>query len=217
MWGLLALTFVLTVLCAIRLEYNYRSMLVLHSRLGTEPGRWKPVYSDFVKVWLATLGVFLLTVAVMGAIVGAAFDGSLALLSGKTRGMGPWLALLFIVGIVFFGFMALLVSAPARAYREARMFQITWNQIGVSHMARFKCHLRASRFVGLRIRNLLLTLLTLGFYRPFARVNEYRMKLESVTLHVKGGVDQLAGQLQRQQQNGVGDALADAAGLDLIG
>ena len=58
--GQLALTLVLTVLCAIRLEYNYRSMLVLQSRLGTEPGRWKPVYMDFVKVWLATLGVFLL-------------------------------------------------------------------------------------------------------------------------------------------------------------
>ncbi|AVS73117.1 YjgN family protein [Paracidovorax cattleyae] len=217
MWGLLALTLVLTVLCAIRLEYNYRSILVLHSRLGTEPGRWKPVYMDFVKVWLATVGVFLLTVAGMSAIVGAAFGGSLALLSGKMQHMGIWLAMLFIVGIVFFGFLALLVSAPARAYREARLFQITWNQIGVSHVARFKCHLRARRFVGLRIRNLLLTLLTLGFYRPFARVNEYRMKLESVTLHVKGGVDQLAGQLQRQQQSGVGDALADAAGLDLIG
>ncbi len=217
MWGLLALTLVLTVLCAIRLEYNYRSMLVLQSRLGTEPGRWKPVYMDFVKVWLATLGVFLLTVAVMSAAVGAAFGGSLALLSGKARGMGPWLFLLILFGIVFFTFLALLISAPARAYREARMFQITWNQIGVSHVARFKCRLRARSFVALRIKNLVLTLLTLGFYRPFARVSEYRMKLESVTLHVKGGVDQLAGQLQRQQQNGVGDALADAAGLDLIG
>ncbi|GKS84188.1 hypothetical protein AVMA1855_08570 [Acidovorax sp. SUPP1855] len=71
--------------------------------------------------------------------------------------------------------------------------------------------------MGLRLKNILLTVVTLGFYRPFARVSEYRMKLESVTLHIKGGVDQVAGQLVRQQQGGVGDALADAAGLDLIG
>jgi hypothetical protein len=38
------------------------------------------------------------------------------------------------------------------------------------------------------------------------------MKFESVTLHIKGGVDQIAGILVRQQQGGLGDALADAAG-----
>ena len=43
------------------------------------------------------------------------------------------------------------------------------------------------------------------------------MKTESVTLHVKGGLDQLAGQLARQQQGGVSDAIADAVGLDLVG
>ena len=60
------------------------------------------------------------------------------------------------------------------------------------------------------------TLVTLGLFRPFAVVSEYRMKLESVTLHIKGGVDQVAGTLARQQTGGIGDALADAAGLELI-
>ena len=97
------------------------------------------------------------------------------------------------------------------------MFLLQWNNIGVSQVARFRCTLSVRGFVWLRVRNLLLTLLTLGFYRPFARVSEYAMKLESVTLHVKGGVDQLAGQMLRHQEGGLGDALADAAGLDLIG
>ena len=57
-----------------------------------------------------------------------------------------------------------------------------------------------------------------GRYRSsVSSVSEYRMKTESVTLHVKGGVDQVAGTLVRQQDGGLGDALADAAGLDLIG
>ncbi|MDA8519266.1 YjgN family protein [Acidovorax sp. NCPPB 4044] len=217
MWGLIAVALALTVLCFIRLEYNYRSMLVLHSRLGSEPGRWKPVYMDFVKVWLATVAVFILSVLLIGAVLGVAFGGSWMLIAGKVQRLGMWLFVFIVAGIFLFGFLMLLASAPARAYREARMFQLTWDQIGVSRMARFKCNLRAGRFVGLRIKNLFLTLLTLGFYRPFARVSEYRMKLESVTLHVKGGVDQVTGQLVRQQQSGVGDALADAAGLDLIG
>ena len=97
------------------------------------------------------------------------------------------------------------------------MFQLMWNNIGVSHLARFKCHMTSGRYVWLRIKNMLLTLITLGLYRPFARVSEYRMKVESVTLHIKGGVEQVAGAMVRQQQGALGDALADAAGLDLIG
>ena len=117
------------------------------------------------------------------------------------------------VGAVFLLF---LVSAPARAYREARIFHLVWNNVGVSHIARFRCNLRVRGYVLLRIKNIFLTLLTLGFYRPFAAISEYRMKTQSVTLHVKGGLDQLAGQLVKQQ-DGLGDAIADAVGLDLVG
>ena len=123
---------------------------------------------------------------------------------------------LILVGGIAFIFGLFLVSAPARAYREARMFKLVWNNVGVSRIARFKCDLRARRYVLLRVKNMLLTLLTLGFFRPFAMVSEYRMKTESVTLHVKGGLDQLVGQLAREQ-GGLGDALADAVGLDLVG
>jgi uncharacterized membrane protein YjgN (DUF898 family) len=134
----------------------------------------------------------------------------------KLRGMG-FLAILIgiavAIGVVLLLFLA---SAPARAYREARMFQLVWNNIGVSQVARFRCRLKAGRYVGLRIRNVLLTILTLGFYRPFAVASEYRMKTDSVTLHVKGGLDQLAGQLAREEQ-GLGDAIADAVGLGLVG
>ena len=217
MAALLVLGLVLTVLCFIRLEYNYKSLLVLRTHLGAEAGRWKPVYMDFVKIWLATVGVFLLSVLGMAALVALAAGGSVALLAGLGKNAGVWVFFLFLFGFFALFMLLLLASAPARAYREARMFLLQWNNIGVSQVARFRCTLSVRGFVWLRVRNLLLTLLTLGFYRPFARVSEYAMKLESVTLHVKGGVDQLAGQMLRHQEGGLGDALADAAGLDLIG
>lgn len=217
MVGLVLLGLVLSVLCFIRLEYNYKSLLVLRTHLGAEPGRWKPVYLDFVKIWLATVAVFLLCVLGVGVLVAVLAGGSAALLAGQDKRAGLWIVLAILFGLFALFFLLLLVSAPARAYREARMFQLLWNNIGLSQVARFKCDLATRGYVGLRIRNLLFTLLTLGLYRPFARVSEYRMKLESVTLHVKGGADQVAGTLARQQEGGLGDALADAAGLDLIG
>lgn len=217
MGGLLLLGLVLSILCFIRLEYNFKSLLVLKAQLGAEKGRWKPVYMDFVKIWLATVAVFVLCVVGIAALVGVLAGSSIALMANQSERMGLWMILVVIVAIVVGFFMLLLASAPARAYREARMFQLMWNNIGVSHVARFKSRLKSGSYVGLRIKNMLLSLLTLGLYRPFARVSEYRMKVESVTLHVKGGVEQVAGAMVRQQRGALGDALADAAGLDLIG
>lgn len=204
-----------TLLCVIRLEFNSKSLLVARGRIGGQPGRWKPVFGDFVRIWLATLGLFVGGALLLGALVALAVGGSIATLKSQAGG-GFGMVLAIFTGIVVFLFGLILASAPARAYREARIFQLVWNNIGISQVARFKCDLRARRYVWLRIRNLVLTVLTLGFFRPFALVNEYRMKAESVTLHVKGSLDQLAGQLSREEE-GLGDALADAVGLDLVG
>ncbi len=217
MAALLVLGLVLTVLCFIRLEYNYKSLLVLKAQVGNEKGRWKPVYMDFVKIWLATVLVFIVCVVSLSLLISVLAGGSVALVAGLGKRLGFWMFVIIIAAIVGGIFLMFLASAPARAYREARMFQLMWNNIGVSHVARFKCHLASGSYVWLRIRNMFLTLITLGLYRPFARVSEYRMKCESVTLHVKGGVEQVTGAMVRQQQGGLGDALADAAGLDLIG
>jgi uncharacterized membrane protein YjgN (DUF898 family) len=203
----------LSLLCVIRVEFNYKSLLVLRAGIGKQRGRWKPVYGDFVRIWMATLGVFVVTtVLVVAAIVGATFLLQAQLKSGGKAGF-LWMIFFFAL----LGILALLITtAPARAYREARMFKLIWSNVGLSQIARFKCNLKPWPFVRLRLLNLLLTFLTLGFYRPFARVKEYRMKVESVTLHVKGGLDQLLGELVRQQE-ALGDALADMVGLDIVG
>lgn len=214
MGGLIAIGVVLSVLCIIRTEFNYKSLLVLRAGIGQQRGRWKPVYGDFVRIWLATVGVFFAGVALTVAL-GVGLTLAAPLVFAKMRGPAAMYLAIF-VGIIAAFLGLIIASAPARAYREARMFQLIWSNVGLSHIARFKCDLRPWAYVRLRLLNLLLTVLTLGFYRPFARVSEYRMKADSVTLHVKGGLDQLVGQLGRQQE-AVGDALADAAGLDLIG
>jgi uncharacterized membrane protein YjgN (DUF898 family) len=219
MWAVIGLGVVLSVLCVIRLEFNYKSLLVLRAGIGNQRGRWKPVYGDFVKVWVATIGVFLLSVLLAFGLLfllGLMLGASQTMLT-NVRGMGPKMIVFIALATIGFVLVLILASAPARAYREARMFQLIWSNVGLSQVARFKCALKTRSYVLLRLKNIVLTLLSLGLYRPFARVSEYRMKVESVTLHVKGGVDQLVGQLITQQKEGLGDALADAAGLDLIG
>ena len=214
--GLGLLCVVLTLLCAIRLEYNYRRLLVARARIGGQVGHWKPVYADFVKVWLATALFFVIALV----LVGLAFS-TLTVAAGYLA--KEWassnILTAILMGILAFVVMLLLMfmlSVPARAYREARMFQLVWNNIGVAHIARSKTSLKTGAFIWLKIKNLLLTLLTLGFYRPFAVASEYAAKVGSITLYIKGGTDQLVGELVKQQ-GAFGDAAADALGLDLIG
>ena len=216
--GIILLGMFLSVLCIIRMEYNYRSLLVLRTRIGNEISRWKPVYMDFVKIWAGTVLVFILSIVLISVLLGAVAGGAAMLGHGmKNSKVGALVVILIIFGALMFFFLLLLASGPARAYREARMFHLIWNNTGISQIARFKSTLSTRKFVLLRLKNMLLTTLTIGFYRPFARVAEYKMKFESVTLYVKGSVEQLAGRLEQGQKEGFGDALADAAGLDLIG
>lgn len=214
--GLGVVGVLLTLLCIIRLEYNYRSLLVLRARIGNQMGRWKPVYMDFVRIWLATVGFFLL-LALAVSLGFSLISGSMAVVYKRFGSGGPaGLVFFFLLMAVGGGLALILISLPARAYRQARMFQLVWNNVGVSRIARFKTNLRTWPFIRLRLKNMLLTLLTLGFYRPFALASEYAMKVDSVMLYLKGGTDQLVGELVKQQ-GAFGDAAADALGLDLIG
>ena len=208
---------VLTLLCLIRLEYNYKRLLFARARIGEHVGRWKPVYSDFVKVWLATVGMLLLCTVLGGALLMGLFAGGagIAMLMGKDAGIGAMI-LLGLIGFVLMLMAMVLISLPARAYREARMFQLVWNNVGFGGVARTKTSLRTGPYVWLRAKNVFLSYLTLGFYRPYAVASEYQAKFSSITIYIKGGVDQLEGDLVRQQ-GAFGDAAADAFGLDLIG
>lgn len=214
--GLTALAaLVVTVLCVIRLEFNYKSLMVARGRIGGQAGRWKPVFGDFLRIGLATIGVFLACLVAVAAVLALAIGGSIAAF-GNMENLGL-MAFLAVVALALGAlFVLFLASAPARAYREARMFKLVWSNIGVSQVARFRSRLQIGSYIALRVRNIFLTLFTLGFFRPFAMVSEYRMKAESVTLHVKGSLDQLAGQLAREEE-GLGDAIAGAVGLDLVG
>ena len=212
-----ALALALTLLCVIRLEFNYKRLLVARARIGGQVGRWKPVYGDFVKVWLAAVGIFAL--ALVGAVVAVSVVTGGIVYLARDLLRGTDVAGMIVLGFLFFAatvLMLVLASLPARAYREARVFQLVWNNVGFGHIARTRTSLRTGAYVGLRVKNVLLSFLTLGFYRPFAIASEYAAKVGSVTIHVKGSPEQLVGELV-QQQGAFGDAAADALGLDLIG
>lgn len=111
--------------------------------------------------------------------------------------------------------MMLVAAYITLAAWQALVFRTIWSHAGLSSVARSKCDLKTSAFVGLRTKNILLTLVTLGLYRPFAAVSEYRMKVESVCIYTHGNIDTLASKLARHK-SALGDAAADMVGFDIV-
>ncbi len=198
----------------IRLRFNFLQLQMTRTALGGQMGQFKASFGDFFKVGLICLGIGVLAYLLLsGFLVGFAAGFFGAFRTGSRTGAGIGLMLV----LVFFLFIPLLLvpASITLAAWEALVFRTVWSNAGLANMARSKCNLQTRAFVWLRTKNVFLTLLTLGLYRPFAAVSEYRMKIESVRVYTRGDINALANMLSRSEANGLGDAAADLAGFDL--
>jgi uncharacterized membrane protein YjgN (DUF898 family) len=187
--GILGLALIIGMAAAARLDFNYQMLAARRLRVGSHWGQWKAQAREVDAIWFGTLAWLLgglLIAALLVAAIIAAGQGLFGALE-PPRSVRTF----FVLGITLLGVLLVaLASAPARAWREARMFRLIWNTVGLGGVARFKCRLSAHRYMRLRLWNQWITLCTLGIYRPYARVREYRMRVESVTVFVKGRLDQ---------------------------
>ena len=85
-----------------------------------------------------------------------------------------WLFLL--VAVLFY-----VVMLSVSPYVIARVQNLTWNRTTLGPH-RFRSELKPLRLIGVTLGNLLLTLFTLGLYRPFAAVRAARCRIDAVSL-----------------------------------
>lgn len=196
----------------IGLRFNFLQLQMTRTSMGGQLGRFKASFGSFFKVALICLGVALLAYGTLAVVLA----GIVAALGGPSLS-GDMVSRMW--QFVLLGVAALpLMLAPAYitlAAWQALVFRTIWSNAGLSNVARSKCDLKTSAFVGLRTKNILLTLVTLGLYRPFAAVSEYRMKVESVCIYTHGNIDTLASKLARHK-SALGDAAADMVGFDIV-
>jgi uncharacterized membrane protein YjgN (DUF898 family) len=70
-------------------------------------------------------------------------------------------------------------------------------------------------YLRLQVVNVLLTLLTLGLFRPFAAVRSWRYRVENVTVDTPDGFEQAVLAARRPAAAAAGDGVADFLGVDL--
>jgi uncharacterized membrane protein YjgN (DUF898 family) len=155
-----------------------------------------------------------------GLALAAGFALALVLLGMATVPLQAWLPDAPISGVigvavpVVSAFMAYVLLGP---YQQVRVLNLCLPETRFPGV-RFVSTLSARRFTRLQLRNLLLTLLTCGLYRPFAVVSAYRYRLAHLMLEVESsagrGFDHVLATV-KPAGGATGDGTADFLGLDL--
>ena len=162
----------------------------------------------FYSLWLRTSGIGALPLVLMAlgfwllVRLGAPMPGKPA---------SAALAILMIVMVLLFYALMFSLAGP---YFSARLQDLVWGNTR-SPRLRFESRLGFVALAGLTFKNLLLTVLTLGLYRPFAAINTARLRLEAVQVQVLGDVDRWLADAHAGANDAAGDAAGDLLGMDV--
>jgi uncharacterized membrane protein YjgN (DUF898 family) len=123
------------------------------------------------------------------------------------------------LAILLAGLISIAVTLPAWAmicvpFFTARAQNLIWGDMH-SPLVRFESNLQFEALAGLAAKNFMLTLITLGLYRPFARVSTARLRLHAVTVHLMMSPDEFADLSRAPVHDAIGEAAGDFFGIDI--
>ena len=163
-------------------------------------------YRPYLIAGIVAFGVAL-AIGIVAAIVGGVI---LAMLKKDSPGAAFTTLLPAVLGVLFV-YIGYLMAGP---YMQARIGNLVWSNTGFPGV-RIRSTLPAKGLMLLQTRNALLTLLTLGLYRPFAVVAVHRFRLQHVEIAFDEGFEQAMARAAQGRRNAAGDGASDALGIDL--
>jgi uncharacterized membrane protein YjgN (DUF898 family) len=158
-------------------------------------GRLALPYLHAFLLGLAALVVFIAVVAVTAGI-------------GKKGGTIGTVTLVVAVVLLYLSFLLL---GP---FILVRMNNRAWSATAFPGI-HIDSHMTVRGYLKLQVVNVLLTLLTLGLFRPFAAVRTWRYRLAHLKIDAPDGFEQATRNVQRRPDNAAGDGVADFLGVDL--
>jgi uncharacterized membrane protein YjgN (DUF898 family) len=157
----------------------------------------------FYRPYLVGGGLALLAVVLAGVVAGV----MAGVAANGNRAAATLIGL--VTGVIFL-YLAYLLVGP---YLVVRVSNLAWSHTSFPGV-RFRSTLPVRAFMALQTKNALLTLLTLGLYRPFAVVSVYRFRLAHVHIEVDGDIEAAAAHMATRG-GAAGDSVADGFGIDL--
>ncbi|MBI3367686.1 MAG: DUF898 domain-containing protein [Burkholderiales bacterium] len=183
-----------------------------HYGYAGEASRFEASTASFYGLWLR-FGALMFGLGALTGLVAALVMP--VLVRGQVGGgrAGPSAAAVGAIVLLLVFFYGLLFTV-AQPYFTSRLQNLVWDGTRSQHL-RFQSRLGARALARLTLKNLLLMIVTLGFYRPFAAVATARLRLEAVTLLVRGDIAQWSQALAGASNDAAGDAAGDLLGIDI--
>jgi uncharacterized membrane protein YjgN (DUF898 family) len=181
--------------------YQHRHLMYGDQRAAFPLSLFK-LASAYVRAILVGIGVLVLMGIV--AAVGIAGAGSA---THAPKSLLPFIPMA-IAALTYLTFLCcgLLVAV--------RMNNLAWSATAFPGV-RILCDIKSFGYLRLQFVNVVLTLLTLGLFRPFAAVRTWRYRVAHVQVHAPAGFEQATLQAARPATAAAGDGFADFLGVDL--
>ncbi|MDR7152984.1 uncharacterized membrane protein YjgN (DUF898 family) [Hydrogenophaga palleronii] len=171
-------------------------------------------YLLFLKLVGLTLLVVFGSLAVLVAVLSVTVGVGAVYSAMGGGGAGAGTAAIFLMIIGFVAVFYLVVPLVLGPFAASRMQNLLWDNTR-SEQVTFQSQLRFRSLFRVTLVNLLLLVLTLGLFWPFAKVRTARVKLEAMAVEVDGDVDQWVAKAQQRNKGVLGDAAGDFFGMDM--
>jgi uncharacterized membrane protein YjgN (DUF898 family) len=177
-----------------------------HVQFGAARSQYAGSVWAFYRFYLTAFGL-ILAAAVVCVLIGAVG----AIVFKVAGGGNPLFGAIGIAALVALSYLAMLMTFP---YMAARVHNWVWSRTSFPGVT-FHSDMSARAFARLQLVNVLLTLLTIGLFRPFAVVRIHRFKLAALTVVADAGFEQVIAAAAAGAPSAAGDGAADFFGFDL--
>ncbi|MDQ3445035.1 MAG: YjgN family protein [Pseudomonadota bacterium] len=187
------------------LHYRFKRYQHGNAFLGSAAAHFTATAGNFYAVYAILLAVTLGIAAVFGAIGLAAGAGILgANGSASIFGAGLLMLIIGVYAVYFLLFAAFVVLIQNRI----------WNHTTVGEVS-FRSNARVLPMARIYFVNILLLIVTLGLFTPFAVIRSLKYRLESVTAATAGDMDQFLSGAAADDVAATGEGAADLFDFDL--
>jgi uncharacterized membrane protein YjgN (DUF898 family) len=180
-----------------------------HYALGSRQTTMSAGVGSFYGIAVQAAGIAAIIGTLGIAVVGGFF--SIEAQSTPSATTSAAVAVLTVIGML--GLYALFFCV-LHTYSTVRMQNLIWTHTAAVPVLRIDSRLRFGALAKLTAKNLLLTVLTLGLYWPFAAIAIARLRLEAVTVQLPEGADGLTATAYAHQ-DAAGEAAGDLFGIDV--
>jgi uncharacterized membrane protein YjgN (DUF898 family) len=205
--GALAATAVLTFALVPWIHHRLKAYQHRRARYGAETFEFLSVPRSFYAIY-GNATLLMLLGSVLGFLL-------ILLVSWMSAGQAQnFDSMSKVIALIVGGTVGVTMFVLAWPYFAARMQAVVWQNTRLGDV-RFRTLIEAMPLARLTLRNVALTIATLGLYWPFAAVALARYRVECMCVHSERALGDVAQATHAAPGAATGDAAVDAFGLDI--